>query len=120
VGRTAFAESCPEKEFLLGTSVTFYRINEDSIHRKYLYLYFSSASWYSQAEAVMQQTTRNQVRITKQALFFIALPPLNEQKRIVETVDSLMPLLDQLRSGIKNAETTQVYLADAIVEQAVA
>jgi type I restriction enzyme S subunit len=119
VGRTAIAESCPEKEFLLGTSVTFYRINEDSIHPRYLYLFFSSPTWYSQAETVMQQTTRNQVSITKQALFFIALPPLPEQKRIVDIVNQLFPLLEQLSNGIKETQITQIHLADAIVEQAV-
>lgn len=119
VGRTAIAEFCPEKEFLLGTSVTFYRLNDDSIHPNYLYLFFSSPTWYSQAEAVMQQTTRNQVSITKQALFFIALPPLPEQRRIVETVNQLFPLLERLSNGIEKSQITQIHLADAIVEQAV-
>jgi len=119
VGRTAIATSCPEKEFLLGTSVTFYRLNKDSIDPKYLYLFMSSPSWYSQAAAVMQQTTRDQVSITKQALFFVALPPLPEQKRIVEVVDRLRPLLVQLGRAIKAAQASQLQLADAIVEQAV-
>lgn len=119
VGRTAIAAGCPEKNFLLGTSVTYYRLNKKSIVLRYLYLYFSSASWYSQAASVMQQTTRNQVSITKQALFYIALPPIKEQQRIVQIVDKLMPLCDQLKSHINNAQITQLHLSDTLYEQSI-
>ena len=119
VGRTAIAVDCPEIDFLLGTSVTFYRLNEGSILQRYLYWYFSSRSWYDQAASIMQQTTRNQVSITKQALFFIALPPIKEQFRIIEVIDKLLPLCDSIKERLNNAQTTQVKLADAIVGQAI-
>ena len=66
----------------------------------------------------MQQTTRNQVSITKQALFQIALPPIYEQHRIVAKVDELMALCDDLKSKLTDARETQALLADAVVEQA--
>jgi type I restriction enzyme S subunit len=50
----------------------------------------------------------------------IALPPLAEQHRIVAKVDELMALCDGLKARLKEAQTTQVQLADAVVEQAVA
>lgn len=103
VGRTAFADDCPEKQFLLGTSVTYYRINCETICPAYLRLYFSSPSWRRQAEKVMRQTTRNQVSITKQALFYVALPPLGEQLRVSSKVDELMALCDQLEAQHNNA-----------------
>ena len=118
VGRTALAVGPPQRKFLLGTSVTFYRINRESIDPKYLHYYFSSLSWYGQAAEVMQQTTRNQVSITKQALFQIALPPIYEQHRIVAKVDELMALCDDLKSKLTDARETQALLADAVVEQA--
>ena len=49
----------------------------------------------------------------------IALPPFAEQRRIVAKVDELMALCDTLKARIKDAQTTQLHLADAIVEQAV-
>jgi type I restriction enzyme S subunit len=49
-----------------------------------------------------------------------ALPPINEQQRIVAKVDELMALCDALKARIAAAQTTQIQLADAIVEQAVA
>jgi type I restriction enzyme S subunit len=49
----------------------------------------------------------------------IALPPLAEQHRIVAKVDELMALCDALKARLADAQTTQLHLADAIVEQAV-
>jgi len=50
----------------------------------------------------------------------VAMPPINEQHRIVAKVDELMALCDALKARIKDAQATQIHLADAIVEQAVA
>ncbi len=50
----------------------------------------------------------------------IPLPPKNEQTRIVDRVKELITLCDELKARLTDAQTTQVHLADAIVEQAVA
>lgn len=47
------------------------------------------------------------------------VPPLAEQRRIVAKVDELMALCDQLKSRLSDAQTTQLHLADALVEQAI-
>ncbi len=47
------------------------------------------------------------------------VPPLAEQHRIVAKVDELMALCDTLKTNLQNAQTTQLALADALVEQAV-
>jgi type I restriction enzyme, S subunit len=49
----------------------------------------------------------------------VAIPPLEEQYRIVARVDELMALCDQLKTRLSDAQTTQLHLTDAIVEQAV-
>lgn len=49
----------------------------------------------------------------------IALPPIEEQHRIVAKVDELMDLCDTRKAQLNNAQTTQVRLADFIVGQAV-
>jgi type I restriction enzyme S subunit len=48
------------------------------------------------------------------------IPPVDEQKRIVSKVDTLMTLCDGLKSSIANAGQIQMRLADAIVERAAA
>jgi type I restriction enzyme S subunit len=50
----------------------------------------------------------------------VALPPTLEQHRIVAKVDELMAICDALKARLNEAQVTQVHLADAIVEQAVA
>ena len=49
----------------------------------------------------------------------IPLPPLKEVFRIVAKVDELMALCDALKARLADAQTIQLHLADAIVEQAV-
>lgn len=52
--------------------------------------------------------------------FMFSLPPLTEQYRIVAKVDELLALCGTLKERLHDAQITQVQLADAIVEQAVA
>ncbi len=47
------------------------------------------------------------------------VPPIKEQKRIVEEVDQLMLLCENLKARIKESQTTQLHLADAMAEQAI-
>ncbi|NOI98792.1 restriction endonuclease subunit S [Vibrio kanaloae] len=48
-----------------------------------------------------------------------ALPPREEQEKIVTKATELIALCDQLKGQIKESQTTQLHLTDAIVEQAV-
>ncbi len=50
----------------------------------------------------------------------VPLPPLAEQHRIVAKVGELTAICDSLKEHIIEARETQIHLADAIVEQAVA
>lgn len=52
-------------------------------------------------------------------MFEFPIPPLAEQHRIVAKVDELLALCDQLKSRLRAAQTTQLHLADALVERAI-
>ncbi len=69
----------------------------------------------SKSGAVIQQIPASEI-----SKLIVPLPPLAEQHRIVAKVDELMALCDALKARIAAAQTTQLQLADAIVEQAVA
>jgi type I restriction enzyme S subunit len=55
---------------------------------------------------------------TKCRAIVLPMPPLAEQHRIVTKVDELMSLCDSLKTRLNQAQTTQLHLTDAIVEQA--
>jgi type I restriction enzyme S subunit len=57
------------------------------------------------------------IRDIKKIVFPIA--PLAEQHRIIAKVDKLMAICDALKARLNDAQTTQMQLAKAIVEQAV-
>lgn len=104
--------------FLLGTSVTFYRLNPLALDSNYFFYVLQSPVWQGQLEAIMAQTTRNQVSIQKQASFFVPLPPLAEQHRIAAKVDALMALCDQLEASLTTATTTRSRLLEALLHEA--
>ncbi|MBC2754058.1 MAG: hypothetical protein HF978_00740 [Desulfobacteraceae bacterium] len=63
----------------------------------------------------MKNVSREKIRN-----LLMAVPPIAEQHRIVAKVDELMAICDDLKARINAAQTTQIQLADAIVDQAVA
>ena len=66
--------------------------------------------------------TTKQVELNTRTVqpLLVPIPPLLEQHRIVAKVDELMDLCDTLKFRLNEAQNTQVHLADAIVEKAVA
>jgi type I restriction enzyme S subunit len=78
-----------EEKVILGTSLTYYRCNPEYILPEYLAHYMRSFEFKQQYLQIMQQSTRNQIPITKQREFFHIIPPLAEQKRIIGALDGL-------------------------------
>ena len=66
-----------------------------------------------------QTTNLASINKTQLSNTVLPIPPIAEQHRIVAKVDELMALCDQLKSCLNAAQTTQLHLADALVEQAI-
>lgn len=114
VGRVAHV-SRDTGAFLLGTSVTYFRLHSDVISSDYFYHFLRSDVWQQQMWQVMEQTTRNQVSIQKQALFHVVVPPLAEQTRIVAKLEELMSLCDALEAALTRGSSRQRRLLDALL-----
>jgi type I restriction enzyme S subunit len=103
------------------TELHVYRSINSCTVPEYVLIYLKSPGFILQGISKMTGTA-GQKRITRDyfAGNHFPLPPLAEQHRIVAKVDELMVLCDALKARLADAQTTEIHLADAIVEQAVA
>jgi len=102
------------------TELHVYRSISAGTVPEYVLIYLKSPRFIGDGIPKMTGTA-GQKRITRDyfAGNHFPLPPLAEQHRIVAKVDELMALCDALKVHLADAQTTQLHLADAIVEQAV-
>jgi type I restriction enzyme S subunit len=70
---------------------------------------------------MVDRSTHGTCKLVSEKLWakLLPIPPAAEQHRIVAKVDELMALCDVLKARLADAQTTQLHLADAIVERAV-
>lgn len=83
-------------DFILGTSVTYWRCNREALEPLYLFYFMRSEYFQGQLQFIMKQTTRNQVSVLKQVNLWICFPPLTEQRLIVSELDRLQAKLNAL------------------------
>ena len=117
VGRVAVVKDLTEKA-LLGTSVTFYRFNPDYFDPQYAWVAFSSPFFQAQLAAVMGQTTRNQVPLSRQAALYVLWPPLLEQRQIALLVNTELDRLTALSSAIDAAYLRIGRIVEELLDQA--
>lgn len=89
-----------------------------SAHYKKIYL--GSQFYWRQLYAKSMGTGQPNVNGESLKGLVVPVPPLVEQHRIVAKVDELMALCDQLKSHLCDTQVTQVQLADALAEHALA
>jgi len=89
------------------------------ISSKYLYVVVSSKHF---TDGVIANATGSATPIINRSKWEelpVPICSIQEQIRIVTKIDELMALCDQLKSRLSDAQTTQLHLADALVEQAI-
>jgi type I restriction enzyme S subunit len=85
----------------------------------YVYLMMRGFEQYILKNLTKMGMTVESVMFDKFSKHYFMLPPLAEQQRIIAKVDELMAICDTLKARLNDAQTTQIQLADAIVEQAI-
>lgn len=96
IGRVAIVPQFSGR-LLIGTSLTYFRLDESKILPRYLAAYFSSSDFQNQLKAVMSHTTRNQVPITAQRSLRVVIPPMAAQKPIATTLSTFDDRIALLR-----------------------
>ncbi len=118
IGRTAIY--CIDDLANINQAVCLIRLLAQYMDSQYLLHFFNSEVCISYMFDKQVDNARANLSMGNIAKFVIPFPPLPEQHRIVAKVDELMALCDTLRKCLHDSQTTQVQLADVIVEQAVA
>ena len=108
-----------DRQFSIFVSVALIKFPQDYLSGRFLTLLVKSPLVKVQSEEGTEGVGNKNLVLRKITAFLIAVPPLTEQCRIVTKVGELMALCDALKAPLKEAQTTQVQLADAIVERAV-
>lgn len=116
LGKVAFFNN---EEIILGKSACYFNLAE-GIYKQFVRVVIEAPSFLDYAYKNATGTTIKNLGLKAMNSMPLALPPKEEQYRIVAKVDELMALCDTLKDRLHDAQTTQVHLADAIVEQAVA
>jgi type I restriction enzyme, S subunit len=102
VGRVAVLPQ-DSQDVVLSTSTTYYRTDRRVLLPEYLALFMRSPFFQRQLFAVMEQTTRNQVPVTKQVELFLAVPTIEEQRIIVARATAMLGSADQQLNRLEQA-----------------
>ena len=86
---------------ILSTSLTYYRCEQTRIVPEYLAHFMRSPAFVAQYREVMQQSTRNQVPISKQRDFIHLIPPLEEQQHLASRLDVIKGELERLAGAYR-------------------
>ena len=104
------------RDFLASYSCATVKRLPDCMVGKYIFYYSLSGVVKSEIERYKNKTTQANVGVKSIKNFIFPLPPLNEQKRIVAKVDSLMTLCDALEAKLARKQGAAEALAAATVQ----
>jgi type I restriction enzyme S subunit len=95
------------------------RLPKNFNNSKFIHLVLKSVLIRSQIENPLRTTSGvKNINSTEISRLILPIIPLKEQNRIVVKVNELMALCDSFKERLNQAQTTQLHLTDAIVEQA--
>jgi type I restriction enzyme S subunit len=114
IGRSAVVpENTPK--FVLQRNVA---VLDSMLEAHFFTRHLASPLCYSYYAEHAKGTAQQVIYLGKLSLMPLAIPPLAEQQRIVAKVDELMALCEQLKARLSDAQTTQLHLADTVIENA--
>lgn len=116
IGNVAFYRS---EKIILGKSACYFNL-ASGVSKYFSRLLIEAPCFASYAMKKATGTTIKNLGLKAMNDYPLALPPADEQHRIVAKLDQLMALCDQLKTRLTTARQIHERLAEALVEQAVA
>lgn len=118
VGTTGIARVVDTKEeFSIFVSLSLLKFNSDYIDPYYLELCINSPYVRKLSKEGTEGIGNKNLVLRKIKSFLIPIPPLNEQKRIVEKVNSLTKICDEQEKNISEAKENIEKLNQAILKE---
>lgn len=93
IGNYAFYEGEP---IILGKSACYFSLLS-GVSKEYICMLIKSKVFFDYAKREATQTTIKNVSLKSMRMLSVPLPPLAEQKRIVEKLEELLPLCERLK-----------------------
>ena len=119
VGTTGIAKVIDTKrEFSIFVSLALLKIINNTLNPYYIEYMLNSPLGKKQSEENTQGIGNKNLVIKCIKSFIVPLPPLNEQKRIVEKVDQLMALCDELEKNIEQSKKDSELLMQSVLQEA--
>lgn len=116
IGRSAIVTK-ENPKFCISQSVAVLWMNKLSVNQKYLSLVIQSPLVQSKILEKSQGVAVPHISVTHFAKMIVPLPPLAEQKKIVEKVDSLIGLCDELDLRVKKNKESSESLMGAVLRE---
>lgn len=119
IGEAAMIDT--DLEFAIYVSTGLLKPHKSSVMSEYLVLWLNSplGRGFSERNTLGKGVSQGNLNLSLIRAFTVSLPPLQEQKRIIEQVNKLSDLCDLLKERLQSVQLTQLSLTDVITEQAV-
>jgi type I restriction enzyme S subunit len=119
VGISCLVQNTRPKLMISDKIIRFHPM-EIGIYGRFIALCLNAGATAAYLEDAKSGMAASQVNITQEKLAAAPIPiaPMAQQQRIVAKVDELMTLCDSLKERLNQAQTSQLQLTEAIVEQA--
>jgi len=117
VGVSCLVQSTRPK-LMISDKIIRFHLAEVGMCERYISLCLNAGETAEYLESAKSGMAESQMNISQDKLKAAPIPlcPIKEQYRIVAKVDELMALCEQLKARLSYAQTTQLHLADAVVE----
>ncbi|MGA2823483.1 MAG: restriction endonuclease subunit S [Bacteroidales bacterium] len=107
-----------DKEFLVSYSCAVIKPNHSLVLSKYVYLYSLSSTVTEEIRKYTVETTQANVGIASIKSFVFPLPPITEQQRIVDELESKFTICDKIEETINQSLQQAETLRQSILKKA--